>query len=96
MLHCFKEKSWSVLLLKGYVLNNTVRAPSCKNCKSTTEVLVANHNNPNLLLYGCKDSKCKHRMLRIDLENFSLFKESVNTPDKSEIVYGEVVAPIIS
>ncbi len=61
-----KEKSWSVLLLKGYVLNDQVRAERCENCKSTTEVLTKNYSNPNLLLYGCKDTKCKHRLLRLD------------------------------
>ncbi len=54
--------------MKGYVFNNQVRAERCANCKSTTEVLAANHNNPNLLLYGCKDSKCKHRLLRLDFD----------------------------
>ncbi|MGD6805952.1 MAG: hypothetical protein ACQCN4_03225 [Candidatus Bathyarchaeia archaeon] len=64
-----KEKSWSVRLVEGYVLNDQVRADRCVNCRSTTEVLVANYNNPNLLLYGCKDSKCKHRILRLDLNS---------------------------
>jgi hypothetical protein len=66
LLFNFKEKSWSVLLVKGHVLNDQVRAERCDNCKSTTEVLTTNYNNPNLLLYGCKDSKCKHRLLRLD------------------------------
>lgn len=68
MYYNFKEKSWSVLLVKGYVRNNQVRAERCENCKSTTEVLAANYGNPNLLLYGCKDIKCKHRMLKLDFD----------------------------
>jgi hypothetical protein len=66
MFISIKEKSWSVLLIKGYVLNDQVRAERCENCKSTTEVLIKNFNNPNLLLYGCRDNKCKHRLLRLD------------------------------
>jgi hypothetical protein len=69
MFYQFKEKSWSVLLVKGYVMNDQVRAVRCENCKSITEALTANHNNPNLLLYGCKDTKCKHRLVRLDFES---------------------------
>ena len=68
MFYSLKEKPWSVLLIKGYVFNDQVRAEQCNNCKSTAEVLTANYNNPNLLLYGCKDSKCKHRLLRLNFD----------------------------
>jgi hypothetical protein len=64
-----KEKSWSVLLVKGYVFDNQVRAERCENCRNVTEALIANYNNPNLLLYGCRDTKCKHRLLRLDFDN---------------------------
>lgn len=82
MFYSVKEKSWSVLLIKGYVLNDEVRAIRCENCKSTTEVLTANHHNPNLLLYGCKDTKCRHRMVRLDFDgqNASLRTEKIETP----------------
>ena len=69
MYYNIREKSWSVLLIKGYVMNDQVRAERCENCKSTTEVLTSNQGNPNLLLYGCKDLKCKHRMLRLNFED---------------------------
>lgn len=65
----FKEKSWSVLLSKGYILNNQVRAKYCENCNSKSEVLTTNFSNPNLLLYGCRDSKCKHRLLRLNFND---------------------------
>jgi len=52
--------------MKGYVLNDQVKAEQCENCKSQSEVLRTNFSNPNLFLYGCKDSKCKHRLLRLD------------------------------
>ena len=63
-----KEKSWSVLLIKGYILNDHVRAERCLNCKLEPELLVASCNNPNVLLYGCSSSKCKQRLLRLDFE----------------------------
>ena len=66
LLGTIKEKSWSVMLVRGYILNDQVRAKRCENCKSISEVLTTNYNNPNLLLYGCKDSKCKHRLMRLD------------------------------
>lgn len=67
MLQCFKDKS-SVLLVKGYVFNDTVRARQCADCKCISEVLAANYSNPNLLLYGCRDSKCRHRLLRLSFD----------------------------
>ena len=66
MLISDKEKSWKVLLMKGYVLNDQVKALQCENCKSQSEILVNNFSNPNLFLYGCKDGKCRHRLLRLD------------------------------
>ncbi len=66
MLASIKEKSWKVLLMKGQILNDQVKAEQCINCKSTSEVLTTNYNNPNLFLYGCKDSKCRHKLLRLD------------------------------
>ncbi len=56
------------MLVKGYVFKNSVRARQCEGCKSISEVLVTNFTNPNLLLYGCKDSKCKRRLLRLNFD----------------------------
>jgi hypothetical protein len=69
MLIPVKEKSWKVLLIKGHVLNDQVRAERCENCKSTSEVLTTNYNSPNLLLYGCRNSKCRHNLLRLDFNS---------------------------
>ena len=69
MLIITREKSWSVLLEEGHVLSDQVRARFCGNCKSRSEVLATNFGNPNLLLFGCKDSKCRHRFLRLDFED---------------------------
>jgi len=62
LFYPFKEKSWSVRLVPGYILDDQIRSHQCENCKSISQVLAIHHQNPNLLLYGCRDSKCKHRM----------------------------------
>jgi hypothetical protein len=84
MLNSVKEKSWSVLLIKGHVLNDQVRAERCENCKSTSKVLTTNFSNPNLLLYGCKDSKCRHRLLRSDFNDEITPKLSNSSVDKKK------------
>jgi len=66
LLISVRAKSLSVFLVKGYVSNNQVRAYRCENCKAISEVLTVNYSNPNLLLYGCKDTKCKQKILRLD------------------------------
>ena len=68
MLIPVKEKSWKVLLMKGYVSNDQVKAEQCENCKSISQALTTNFSNPNLFLYGCKDSKCRHRLLRLNFD----------------------------
>lgn len=74
MLTLFKEKQWSVLLVRGYVLKEEIRGSLCANCKSTTHPLTANFGNPNLFLYGCQNPKCRHRMLRFDFGDSTSFK----------------------
>ncbi len=97
MFYSIKEKSWSVLLVRGYVLNNEVRAIRCENCKSTTEVLAANHHNPNLLLYGCKDAKCRHRMVRLDFDRQNtLLKSPAMLEKPSEFSVSSSVLPVFS
>jgi hypothetical protein len=79
-----KEKSWSVLLDKGYILNDQVRAERCLNCKLEPELLIASCNNPNILLYGCSNSKCKHRLLRLDFgiqASSRLSQQDLNQPN---------------
>jgi hypothetical protein len=66
MLVPVKEKIWKVLLMKGCVLNDQVKAEQCEDCKSMSQVLTTNFSNPNLFLCGCKDSKCRHRLLQLD------------------------------
>ncbi|MGA2386260.1 MAG: hypothetical protein ABSG33_06985 [Candidatus Bathyarchaeia archaeon] len=82
MQHIFKEKTWSVRLIKGYVLNNQVRAPQCENCNARTQALTTNFGNPNLYLYGCKESKCQHRLLRLDFDDDASFKPGFLKSDR--------------
>jgi hypothetical protein len=100
MYHNIKEKSWSVRLIEGYVLNDQVRAQRCENCRCTTEILVANYGNPNLLLYGCKESKCKHRMLRLDFEagvqNEFPFKKISSPVTCKESIVASTLIPALS
>ncbi len=70
-----KEKSWSVKLTGGYLLNGMVRADLCKGCEASTSIVARNNGNPNLLLFGCNGNKCRHRLIRISFpsngyENF--------------------------
>ena len=58
--------------MRGYIQNDEVRAPQCLNCKQTTQPLTVNYGNPDLYLYGCKDTKCQHRLLRFDFNNRTL------------------------
>jgi hypothetical protein len=87
MLSNFKLKSWSVFLVEGYLINEQVRALRCEDCKSNTEILASNYHNPNLLLYGCRESKCKHHLLRLDLtdEISKAAFHGANTPVRKEI-----------
>jgi len=95
MFYSIKEKSWSVLLIKGYVCNDQVRAKRCENCKSTTEALTTNHHNPNLLLYGCRDSKCKHRLLRLDFDGEVSILQEITQPVPVNKAACEELAPKI-
>ena len=89
MLVPVKEKSWKVLLMKGYVLNDHVKSEQCENCKSISQVLTTNFSDPNLLLYGCKDSKCRHRMLRLDFDSDTpkTFSPSFIEKKESSLMY---------
>ncbi len=62
-----KEKSWSVKLIKGYILNNQVRNNYCGTCKSTSRPVAGNYNDPNIVLFGCNDRKCKHILMRMKI-----------------------------
>ena len=65
MLGFFREKSWAVRLVNGYILDSQVKADQCRDCDSNTKLVVSNNNDPDLLLYGCNGHKCKHILIRI-------------------------------
>jgi len=75
--------------MKGYILNDQVKAEQCENCRSKSEVLRTNFSNPNLFLYGCKDSKCQHRLLRLDF-NLGGITQNAN----SSIINKEISASL--
>jgi hypothetical protein len=74
-----KEKSWSVRLASGYVLNGQVRSEYCGNCESKAKLIAGNNYDSNLILYGCDSKRCRHVLMRVDLgladpETFSVIK----------------------
>jgi hypothetical protein len=75
-----KEKSWSVRLVKGYVLNSQVRADRCRGCESTTKPVLGNNGDPDLFLYGCSGHKCKHILIRT----------KVSYADRTEVAIPEI------
>ena len=69
MLVSIKSKSSSVFLVKEVVLNNKVKSNRCENCNAVSEFLAVNFSNPNLLLYGCMDKKCKQKILKLNFDD---------------------------
>jgi hypothetical protein len=63
-----KEKSWSVKLMEGSALDSDghVRTRFCEDCKSNTELIAINTANPRLVLLGCSDRKCQHRLVKFE------------------------------
>jgi hypothetical protein len=61
----FREKSWSVKLVEGFILKKQVRAEHCTNCEGTCDLIERHRGNPNLVLFGCEHSKCQHRLIRL-------------------------------
>ncbi len=67
LMSIYKEKSWSVKLVEGHVSGDQVRSERCKGCDRTPNLIIGNNDEVNLLLYGCGGHKCKHNLIRIDL-----------------------------
>jgi hypothetical protein len=65
MLSFLKEKSWSIRLANGFVLNGNVKSDRCLGCDNSPRLLLGNCSDPNLLLYGCTGHKCKHTLIRV-------------------------------
>ncbi len=64
----FKEKSWSVRLVDGFVSENQVKARQCVGCPSASSLVVLHCGDPNVVLYGCGGSKCQHRLIKVRFE----------------------------
>jgi hypothetical protein len=69
LLVSIKSRSMSVFLVKGIILNDKVKSNRCENCNAASEVLAVNFANPNLLLYGCMDKKCKQKILKLNFDD---------------------------
>ena len=69
-LSLFKEKSWSVKVVDGFITNNRVRTQQCENCDSTSYLVAINHADPNLTLFGCGNRKCKHILMRMRISSY--------------------------
>jgi len=65
LLTLFKEKSWSVRLSDGHVLNNQVRTENCGDCESRSYLVARNYSDPNVVLFGCNGHRCKHKLIRL-------------------------------
>lgn len=75
MLSIFKEKSWSVRLVDGYVLGDQVRGMQCDSCDGISKLVANNYGNPNMVLFGCNGRKCKHRLIRL-----CFYSEDIEVP----------------
>ncbi len=84
MCSFFKEKSWSVRLANGFVLNGDVRSNRCSDCNNSPILLLGNCSDPDLLLYGCTGHKCKHTLIRVrvtsNIDNDAEILKSFESP----------------
>ncbi len=86
-----KKKALSVILVDGFLLNNQVRAEQCKGCDSTTKLLVHNLSNPNLVLYGCSNHKCKQNLIRVEIDSAN--ENQAEQDPMSEIFIENIIRP---
>ena len=82
-MYSIKEKSWSVRLAFGQVLNGRVRSEQCGNCDSVAKLIIGNNDDSNLVLYGCNSKSCKHILMRVDFtssgpQNFSVIEPTAS------------------
>jgi hypothetical protein len=60
-----KEKSWSVRIVEGQLLDGKIRAKQCSQCKHSCDLVTIGRGNPNSILYGCTGSKCRHVLIHV-------------------------------
>ena len=61
-----KEKSWSVRIVEGQLLDGKVRATQCSECKHSCELVTVGCGNSNSILYGCSGNKCRHVLIHVE------------------------------
>jgi hypothetical protein len=60
-----KEKSWSVRIVEGQLLDGKVRAKQCSQCKHSGDLVAIGCGNSNSILYGCPENKCRHVLIHV-------------------------------
>jgi hypothetical protein len=61
-----KEKSWSVRIVKGQLLDGKVRAKQCLQCNHSCDLVAIGCGNSNSILYGCTENKCRHVLIHVE------------------------------
>ena len=63
-----KEKSWSVKVIDGYSSDDigSIKTSRCGDCMSKPVLIAVNPSNPRLVLLGCQDCKCLHKVIRYE------------------------------
>jgi hypothetical protein len=61
-----KEKSWSVRIVKGQLLDGKVRAEQCSQCKHSCDLIAIGCGNSNSVLYGCAESRCRQVLIHVE------------------------------
>ena len=61
-----KEKTWSVRIVEGQLLEGKVRAKQCSQCKHSCDLVAIGCGNSNSILYGCAKSKCRHVLIHVE------------------------------
>jgi hypothetical protein len=85
LLSLIKEKSWSVKLVSGYVVNSQVKADRCKGCDSIPKMVVGDNSDPDLFLYGCNGHKCKRTLIRLKFSSERSPSLQTMTPEMVDI-----------
>jgi hypothetical protein len=89
-LTLFKEKSWSVRLVDGFITDNRVRSQECENCDATSQIVAINRADPNLALYGCSNRKCKHILMRMKISSEAKEPEVLDRAEEFALVNASI------
>jgi hypothetical protein len=67
-----KEKSWSVRIVEGQLLEGKIRAKQYSQCKHSYDLVAIGCGKSNSILYGCVESKCKHVLIHVEASSAHL------------------------